>query len=532
MARPPVRPGREALAGILPIQPHGRLTFMLQTQIRTAEGDPLDWPKRFAAAHGRAPRVLHLCNVANYAYVNARLMRRAGVTADVFDPDFYHIMASPEWLEADVEGDYGQDFYPNWRAVNLHGYRRPDWFVQAPLHIGLHYFAARNQGRNVKVAALRKAIDYHRLALGADPDRKSHILFRVQHGTDEWSKRIKSIARRLLEHRPKAAANGAIPAFARDEAIVDAMPAELHYIKSMAPLLESAFSSYDVIQGYTTGGLYPASIGFARYVAYELGTLRGLPFEDSTMGRICAWTYKSAPEVMITNIDCFDAADRLGLDPAHTTGMLHAFDLDAAIDFTRSFESRRKPGDLPYFLAPARHHWKEGNLSWLKGNDVLIRGAGLARRRGHDFRIVFVSWGQEIELSKELIREEGLEDRVEWVRPQCRRRFWPIYADAVGILDQFRAPAMGGVSLESMALGKRLISALDTEACKRFFSAPPPMMIAHTVEEVAGRIAQTLEDREDSAGVGSSGQNWMRAEHSIDRQLRDQFTVYERMLAT
>jgi len=50
--------------------------------------DPLEWPARFERRHGRKPRVLHICNVANYAYANARLMRQHGIEADVVDPDF------------------------------------------------------------------------------------------------------------------------------------------------------------------------------------------------------------------------------------------------------------------------------------------------------------------------------------------------------------------------------------------------------------------------------------------------------------
>ena len=494
----------------------------------------LDWPSRFRALHGRAPRVLHICNVANYAYVNARMMRRVGIDADVFDPDFYHIMASPEWLEAEVDGDYGQDFYPNWGAVNLNGYKRPEWFIQAPLHLGLNYLASRAKGRATSVKVLRKAIDYYRLALGADPERKKHFLFRTINGTGRLSTGLKAAARRLLnfagrDGTPLPGTPGLIAAPV-DNQPAPGIPADFTYINAMAPLLKAALGSYDIVQGYTIAGMYPAAIGFKSYVAYELGTLRGLPFEDSAMGRICAWTYKAAPAVMITNIDCFDAADRLGLAEEKRTATLHAFDLDTALDYTKSFQSRRKPGDLPYFLAPARHHWKNGNLSWLKGNDVLIKGAGIARRRGYDFRIQFISWGEELELSKELIREEGLEDRVDWTGPQSRLRFWPVYCDAAAVLDQFRAPAMGGVSLDSMALGKRLISALDSEACKRFFKTPPPMMTAHTPEEVAARIAEVLDDLGDAKGVGKSGQAWMQAEHSIQRQLADQFRTYERLL--
>ena len=73
----------------------------------------------------------------------------------------------------------------------------------------------------------------------------------------------------------------------------------------------------------------------------------------------------------------------------------------------------------PFFFAPARHHWRDGNESWLKGNDVVIRAAGLLKRAGYDFRLVFVEWGKELELSRALIASEDIQDRVVWVS-RCR----------------------------------------------------------------------------------------------------------------
>ena len=110
--------------------------------------DPIEWPARFERRHGRKPRVLHICNVANYAYANARLMRQHGIEADVVDPDFYHIMATPEWYDTEVTGDYGDEFFPDWKNLEFGPYARPDWFIQGPRDMVFQYLALRGAERS------------------------------------------------------------------------------------------------------------------------------------------------------------------------------------------------------------------------------------------------------------------------------------------------------------------------------------------------------------------------------------------------
>ena len=54
--------------------------------------DPLQWVKQFNQKYGRSPRVLHIGNIANNAYNNAKLLNNAGLDCDVICYDYYHIM--------------------------------------------------------------------------------------------------------------------------------------------------------------------------------------------------------------------------------------------------------------------------------------------------------------------------------------------------------------------------------------------------------------------------------------------------------
>ena len=110
-------------------------------------GNLKQWLDAFRAEHGRPPRVLHVGNIANNAYNNAKLLREAGLDCDVLCHDYYHIMGCPEWEDADFDGPVGDHFRPQWKDLDLHGYRRPAWFAQGPLWSSLRYLIVRREGR-------------------------------------------------------------------------------------------------------------------------------------------------------------------------------------------------------------------------------------------------------------------------------------------------------------------------------------------------------------------------------------------------
>lgn len=497
----------------------------------TAGPDALDLPYRFEQRFGRRMRVLHIGNIANYAFVNARMQRRAGIEADCIEPGFFHIMACPEWLEAPIEGDHGDDRTPKWSRVDLGGYKRPDWFVLGEEGLAFRYLAARQHGQAEEARKLQRQIAFHARSYAQDMPLPAGVMKALLTSRNPMAMRLRHYVKRLLRGPGKAP-----PAAAEAEAMpaagsfaIEPPPAVLPFIQRSA-LWRDTLAWYDVIQGYTIQSVYPAAAGLPNFLSYELGTIRGLPFEESPEGRLTRWVYRMSPEVFVTNSDCMPAAEALGLDMGHVHKVLHAFDIDDAIAFAAAW-NEPEPGGPPVFYAPARQHWKNGNASILKGNDVAIRGAALLKARGHDFRLVLGEWGEEIGLSRELIAELGIADRIDWAKPLPRHKLWPAYMRARAIIDQFRSPAFGGVSLEALALGKRLITGYDHGLGGAFFSAPPPIHNCRTAEQVADAMEACLRDPTDESGLGRAAQDWMRREHSVARQLREQFSAYEALLS-
>jgi hypothetical protein len=118
------------------------------------------------------------------------------------------------------------------------------------------------------------------------------------------------------------------------------------------PLLKVLFSHYDVIQAYATYTIMPYVAGRRDYLAYEHGTIRRIPFEETAEGRLCATTYHTAATVLVTNSDNLTAVEKLEFPASKVVCLPHAFDSDKLDRFAKSFTSAGKPDGAPVFLSP------------------------------------------------------------------------------------------------------------------------------------------------------------------------------------
>jgi glycosyltransferase involved in cell wall biosynthesis len=127
--------------------------------------EPHSWLRAFERTHGRPLRVLHIGNIANNGYNNAKIQRNHGIEADVVCYDYYHIMGTPEWEDAEIKGAVGDPFFPDWWAVDLGAWQRPDWFVQGPLLDCIAFLKAKigSDKRECTVAKMRLVNDYWHL---------------------------------------------------------------------------------------------------------------------------------------------------------------------------------------------------------------------------------------------------------------------------------------------------------------------------------------------------------------------------------
>jgi len=120
-----------------------------------------EWLDNFKNHNNRPLKVLHIGNIANNAYNNAKLMRKAGIDCDVICYDYYHIMGCPEWEDADFVGVVSNHFRPRWSDIDLNHFRRPMWFAQGPLKLCIEYLIEKRNGNDVKKLTIWNELSYH-----------------------------------------------------------------------------------------------------------------------------------------------------------------------------------------------------------------------------------------------------------------------------------------------------------------------------------------------------------------------------------
>lgn len=509
-----------------------------------------EWLERFRRLKGRAPRILHIGNIDNNAYVNAKLLNRAGLDCDVICYDYYHVMGCPEWEDADFEGKIENDFYPDWRSVDLKGFERPDWFVQGPVTECLFYLDAKRRGFKVLQNYYKKKLKSIRHGKDAairfeilDPNK--NLVART------WNlqrdKFAVSFSTKLLEK-----SKGDLDFDARTKSLIalfrELFPGRKDLLKpedftgygAIIKIWKKIFKHYDLIQGYSTDPFLPLLAGETPYVAYEHGTIRDIPFEDSVRGRSCALSYREANAVLVTNADCLPKTKFLGISREKVFPIPHGFNEDR---IRRHIQYLRQEKAAPYrfgaaedkkvFFAPARHHWKNGFDSWLKGNDRIMRAVSvLLKKRHKNFQVVFVEWGKEVDLSKQLIAELGIEDFVRWVKPLPKKDLWHAYASVDGVIDQFVLPCIGGVTYECLAVAHApVITYLDKQIMEDFFGANIPLPDAKTANQIAERMEWIMTEAPEKIKTTiEKCREWMKVHHSPETILSRHLQVYETVL--
>ena len=294
---------------------------------------------------------------------------------------------------------------------------------------------------------------------------------------------------------------------------------------------EGVFEYYDVVIGYSTDGVLAMNGSLAPFFCYEHGTLRAIPFQDDTMGRLCATSYRTCEGLMLTNLDSIDKPYDLGMRRSQVIHLPHAVDDAKLLGFQRAHADVQPTGhDRPLLFHPARHDWGDGDPSLTKGNDKLIHAVKILADEGHDMRVLLLDWGRHVEKSRALIRELGIERFFEWTDPMQKTELWKTYFRSHAVVDQFALPAFGGITFEALTFGKRVVSWVNMEQSERFFGEAPPILTCSSPDTVANALRLILVDPEDRMGLGRQSAEWAAKYHSSQYILDLQLEAFRPLL--
>jgi hypothetical protein len=301
---------------------------------------------------------------------------------------------------------------------------------------------------------------------------------------------------------------------------------------SVMPAWSALFSLYDQRMCYGGSAVLGLLSDADRYMAYEHGTIRSIPFDGTQLGRLTKAAFEQADAVFITNTDYVSATPRLEFAADQRVYVPHAFDERPLLEFARQYRPpQRLPGPIRLF-GPARQDWLLNDPMRSKANHLVVEAASLLVARGvTDFEITFVAWGDDVAATKALIAERGVEKHFNWIEPLARSELWLRYVNTDAILDQFLLSGLSGVTYEALTLGCRAITKDDGICNKEFFGVPPPFMSASTAVEIAARIEQLCNDPNDEAAIGAAGVAWILDYHSGARFVALQEAQFARLAA-
>ncbi|MFO0722384.1 MAG: glycosyltransferase family 4 protein [Myxococcota bacterium] len=409
-------------------------------------------------------RVLHIGNIANNGYNNAKLLRRIGVEADVLCDHYRHIMGQPEWEDAEISGTV-DEYKPDWSSVDLGGFVRPPWFMQT-------FSGVQTRLREVLLPPLGH--------LARAPLRNERRIWRT------------------LRYR-QARNVGAAPPLTKEEI-------DRNFI--LRAFFEDIFSRYDILHANGADPYRAWLFGNGKpFVAFEHGTLRELPFEDSLTGHLVQAGYKRADLVFITNPDVRSAAERLKLrnyrfipHPVDETKMR-----PLNTPLRRQLEDQHQ-ADLILFM-PSRQNWA------IKGNERGIAAFARLLQRHPRALLVLAGWGQELDRTNALIDSLGIRGRIVWVPPLHKLALVHWYNAADVVLDQFVIGTFGGVAPEAMACARPVVLHFQREIHEWCFEEMPPVFAAQTEEEIFESLTQLADDPALRAEAGARGRRWIEAHH-------------------
>ncbi len=524
----------------------------------------------FHRRHGRAPRVLHIGNIANNAYNNALLLNETGFDCDVICYDYYHIMGCPEWEDADFDESPADQFRPNWMSVaaGARVFERPRWFAQGRLQACLAYLVARREGRTKKADELWRELGHWN---GTAPQPPVGVALRMIRMLFQGGRSLHEIAQigETLGARAGSSFVGLLVAQALlivaitsrlflglwnvvkhkvfrstlegetlDEAAArlaarfrEAFPdrpdsmtrSDIEAYRFSYSGWRRLFEHYDLVQAYATDPFIPLLAGKRPYVGFEHGTLRDFTLGDDPVCRNTALGYRLADHVFITNGDCMPIARRLGITAM--TPMPHPVNERriASVPATPR-KWHQELGASHVFLCTLRHDWA------VKGTDRYIRAMPqLAAALGRDVRVIMTRWGAEQERSARLADELEVADLIVWRDPLPRRRLIEALKSVDVLFDQMALPHFGATAPEGIAAGIPVIMSYDPAATEWLFPEPAPILAAQSTDDIVRQVEVAL-DPDWRADYRRRAAAWFDTYHSSRVVVQRHVDVYRKCL--
>ncbi len=480
-------------------------------------------------------KTLHVCNLANVAYGYCKILRERGHDVDLRCHDLKHIMSQPEWDDLDLQADDFPeefDFYDN--TADFGDYRRPEWFVSCGIFpspdssipttngvaadVSPRPPSGPSRGARLGKAALtttKKLLPYRVKSRLRPAYKRASFLYKAWRSGEPAKKLITEY--RDVEKRCFREIAAQSESYGDQWNVTREM---MSFYQPHAWWLRRHCKDHEVIFAYVMSPIYAMLMADKPYVGIEIGTMRDIPFDGSDCGRLLAMAYRRAHHILITNPDVVEHAQRLGLE--RYSFCPHPLNEDVYAPTEGESDLRRQlkaEHDAEFLMfAPARQNWA------IKGNDRYFRAFAQLIKQDVKALLLVPGWGQEVERSRRLCRELGIDHRVRWLSPQSEPVLVKYYQACDLVLDQFILGVFGLITPKAMSCGACVLTSYDRSKHDWCFDEHPPLAECSTEAEIFQAMHDLWRNPDRRRDLARASREWVCGHHSkriVEKRLCD-----------
>jgi glycosyltransferase involved in cell wall biosynthesis len=258
-------------------------------------------------------------------------------------------------------------------------------------------------------------------------------------------------------------------------------------------------AEYDILHLHPPSSMY-LQFSFKPYVVHEAGWIRRLAIWDTPTEKLGRRSYARADCLVWTNPDTYPLFREINCRRMEFVPFV--------VDPDQYRPMKVEKSEELLFFHPARQVYEE------KGNKNLIHAFARFIQDDYRAKLRMVDWGyaEDVEETKSLIKNQGLEEFIEWVTPYTKPDLIKVYSECDAVFDQFLLGSGGTVCYEAMSCEAPVVIYLNhwNEKC---FGEMPPVENARTSDQIYKAMVR-LTDKKYRRKIGKLEKNFtMRHNH-------------------
>jgi glycosyltransferase involved in cell wall biosynthesis len=159
---------------------------------------------------------------------------------------------------------------------------------------------------------------------------------------------------------------------------------------------------------------------------------------------------------------------------------------------------------------PTRQIWTDRAIADCKGNDQVFEAfARFLKEYRKRAKLIVVEKGWDVDASKKLVKELGIEDNVVWLSSMPRREMCRLYNVVDIVLDQFVVGVLALVSVEAMACGTPVLTYVGCSPKDMFYDEMPPILNVHRKRDIWHGMMRLAGSKKERDRLGKFGRKWV-----------------------